>query len=62
MINAGIVLTRDTIYSSVWGSDFEINSNPLDVCVGSLRRKLEAEGEVRLLHTVRGIGYTVREP
>jgi two-component system response regulator MprA len=62
LVNAGLVLTRDAIYSDVWGSDFEINSNSLDVCVGYLRRKLEAAGEVRLLHTVRGIGYTLREP
>ncbi len=58
--NAGIVLPRDLIYDRIWGIDFETSSNPLDVYVGYLRRKLEAGGEPRILHTVRGVGYVVR--
>lgn len=55
------VLTRATILSEVWGNDVESGSNSLDVFVGSLRRKLEAVGEPRLIQTVRGIGYVLRE-
>jgi two-component system response regulator MprA len=55
------VLTRATILSEVWGNDVESASNSLDVFVGSLRRKLEAAGEPRLIQTVRGIGYVLRE-
>ncbi|MGZ4689040.1 MAG: response regulator transcription factor [Acidimicrobiia bacterium] len=62
MMNAGIVLGRDTIYDRIWGFDFETGSRSLDVYVGYLRRKTEANGEPRLLHTVRGVGYVVREP
>jgi len=62
MINAGIVLDRDTIYERIWGFDFETSSRSLDVYVGYLRRKTEGGGERRLLHTVRGIGYVVRPP
>jgi two-component system response regulator MprA len=61
MLNAGIVLGRDTIYDRIWGFDFETGSRSLDVYVGYLRRKTEADGEPRLLHTVRGVGYVVRE-
>jgi two-component system, OmpR family, response regulator MprA len=60
MVNAGIVLPRDTIYDRIWGYDFETNSRSLDVYVGYLRRKTEAEGAGRLLHTVRGVGYVLR--
>jgi two-component system response regulator MprA len=56
----GIVLDRDTIYEEIWGIDFLTSSNSLDVYVGYLRRKMEAEGEERLLHTVRGVGYVLR--
>src|SRR5262245_27916183 len=62
MANAGIVLTRDTIYDRVWGYRFETGSRSLDVYIGYLRRKTEAEGEPRLIHTVRGVGYVVRAP
>lgn len=62
MLNARIVLSRDTIYERIWGIDFETSSNSLDVYVGYLRRKTEAEGQERLIHTVRGVGYVVREP
>jgi two-component system response regulator MprA len=55
------VLTRATILSEVWGNDVESASNSLDVFVGSLRRKLEAAGEPRLIQTVRGIGYVLRQ-
>jgi two-component system response regulator MprA len=59
LANPRRVLTRTTILQEVWGNDME--SNSLDVFVGSLRRKLEAGGEPRLIQTVRGIGYALRE-
>jgi two-component system response regulator MprA len=62
MVNAGIVLARHVIYERIWGFDFETSSNSLDVYVGYLRRKTEAAGEPRLIHTVRGVGYVMREP
>jgi two-component system, OmpR family, response regulator MprA len=55
------VLTRSEIFRQVWGYDFGPTSNSLGVYVGYLRRKLEADGESRLLHTVRGVGYVLRE-
>jgi two-component system response regulator MprA len=55
------VLTRDVIFDRVWGYDFGPTSNSLEVYVGYLRRKTEAEGEPRLIHTVRGVGYALRE-
>jgi two-component system, OmpR family, response regulator MprA len=55
------VLTRTIVFEHVWGYDFGPTSNSLEVYVGYLRRKLEAEGEPRLLHTVRGVGYVLRE-
>jgi two-component system, OmpR family, response regulator MprA len=61
VMNAGIVLSRDTIYDRIWGFDFETSSNSLDVYVGYLRRKTEASEEPRLIHTVRGVGYVARE-
>lgn len=61
MLNAGIVLTRDVIYERIWGFDFGTSSNSLDVYIGYLRRKTEGEGEPRLIHTVRGVGYVLRE-
>ena len=54
------VLTRAVLFEHVWGYDFGVASNSLDVYVGYLRRKLEAEGEPRLLQTVRGVGYALR--
>jgi two-component system response regulator MprA len=59
--NPRIVLTRTLMFEQVWGYDFGSASNGLDVYVSYLRRKLEAEGEPRLLHTVRGVGYVLRE-
>jgi len=61
MRNARQVLTRAVIFDRVWGYDFGSGSRTLEVYVGYLRRKLEAGGEPRLLHTVRGIGYVLRE-
>jgi two-component system response regulator MprA len=55
------VLTRSTINERVWGYDFGPSSNSLGVYIGYLRRKLEEDGEARLLHTVRGVGYVLRE-
>ena len=55
------VLTRSQIFEQVWGYDFGATSNALGVYVGYLRRKTEAGGEPRLLHTVRGVGYALRE-
>ncbi|MEO0494810.1 MAG: response regulator transcription factor [Actinomycetota bacterium] len=60
MHNEGIVLERSTIYERIWGYDFGTNSKSLDVYIGYLRRKTEAAGEHRLLHTVRGVGYVLR--
>jgi two-component system, OmpR family, response regulator MprA len=56
------VLTRGQIFDNVWGYDFGPASNSLEVYVGYLRRKTEAAGEPRLLHTVRGVGYVLRAP
>jgi len=55
------VLTRGRILEDVWGYDFPTSGNALEVYVGYLRRKTELEGEPRLLHTVRGVGYVLRE-
>lgn len=55
------VLTRDIIYDRVWGYDFGGESNIIEVYVRYLRQKLEAHGEPRLIHTVRGVGYILRE-
>jgi two-component system response regulator MprA len=61
MANPRRVLTRSRILEDVWGYDFPTTGNALEVYVGYLRRKTEAEGEVRLIHTVRGVGYVLRE-
>jgi two-component system response regulator MprA len=62
MHNPRQVLTRSIIFERVWGYDFGYGSNSLDVYVGYLRRKTEAGGKPRLIHTVRGVGYALREP
>ena len=61
MLNPRQVLTRSLIFERVWGYDFGPSSNALEVYVGYLRRKLERDGEPRLIQTVRGIGYALRE-
>jgi len=55
------VLSRDLILQDVWGYDFEGSSNVLEVYIGYLRAKTEAGGEARLIQTVRGVGYVLRE-
>jgi two-component system response regulator MprA len=55
------VMTREMIFDRVWGYDFGGESNVLDVYIRYLRQKLENEGETRLIHTVRGVGYVLRE-
>jgi two-component system response regulator MprA len=62
MRNGETVLTRDTIRERVWGFDDAYGSNTLDVYVGYLRRKTEEGGEVRMIHTVRGVGFVLRSP
>ena len=61
MRNPRQVLTRSIIFDRVWGYDFGPTSNSLEVYVGYLRRKTEAGGEPRLIHTMRGVGYVLRE-
>jgi two-component system response regulator MprA len=61
MLNPRQVLTRSLIFERVWGYDFGFASNSLDVYIGYLRRKTEAGGRSRLIHTVRGVGYALRE-
>jgi two-component system, OmpR family, response regulator MprA len=60
MRNGGTVLGRDVIRERVWGTDDSFGSNTLDVYVGYLRRKTEADGAPRVLHTVRGVGFVLR--
>jgi len=61
LLNPRQVLTRSIIFERVWGYDFGFASNSLDVYIGYLRRKTEANGGPRLIHTVRGVGYALRE-
>jgi two-component system, OmpR family, response regulator MprA len=61
MLNQRQVLTRSVIFERVWGYDFGYGSNSLDVYIGYLRRKTEAGGKPRLIQTVRGVGYALRE-
>ena len=61
LLNPRQVLTRSLIFERVWGYDFGYGSNSLDVYIGYLRRKTEAGGKPRLIHTVRGVGYALRE-
>jgi two-component system, OmpR family, response regulator MprA len=58
--NQGVVLDQSTIYERIWGYDFGPDSKNLAVYIGYLRRKTEGDGESRLVHTVRGVGYVVR--
>ncbi|MFE3545865.1 response regulator transcription factor [Nocardia sp. NPDC059177] len=59
--NTGIVLGREQILSTVWGYDFSTDTNVVDVFVSYLRRKLEANGIARVVHTVRGVGFVLRD-
>ncbi|HEY4331067.1 MAG TPA: response regulator transcription factor [Ilumatobacteraceae bacterium] len=59
--NAGIVLDQTTIYERIWGYDFGPDSKNLAVYIGYLRRKIDTDGRPPLIHTVRGVGYTVRQ-
>jgi two-component system response regulator MprA len=61
MRNAGVVLTRDVIRERVWGFGDSYGSNTLDVYIGYLRRKTGAGGEARVIHTVRGLGFVLRD-
>ena len=61
LLNPRQVLTRSIIFERVWGYDFGFASNSLDVYIGYLRRKTEAGDKPRLIHTVRGVGYALRE-
>jgi two-component system, OmpR family, response regulator MprA len=61
LTNPRRVLTRGQILEQVWGYDFPTTGNALEVYIGYLRRKTEAEGEPRLIHTVRGVGYVLRD-
>ncbi|RVW07639.1 DNA-binding response regulator [Prescottella agglutinans] len=60
--NAGVVLSRERLLDLVWGYDFVADTNVVDVFVGYLRRKFEADGTPRLVHTVRGVGFVLRGP
>jgi DNA-binding response OmpR family regulator len=62
MRNADMVLSRDVISERVWGHDTSFGSNKLDVYVGYLRRKTEADGAPRMIHTVRSVGFVLRAP
>ncbi|MGV9348177.1 response regulator transcription factor [Streptomyces spiralis] len=59
--NAGLVLTRDQLLERVWGYDFDVRTDAVDTFVSYLRRKLEADGRPRLVHTVRGVGFVLRD-
>jgi two-component system, OmpR family, response regulator MprA len=61
LANSRKVLARATIYEQVWGYDIDLSSNSLEVYISSLRRKIEAGGRPRLIQTIRGIGYALRE-
>jgi two-component system response regulator PrrA len=56
----GVVMSRQQLLERVWGYDFEVDGNVVDVFVGYLRRKLESGGEARIIHTVRGVGFVLR--
>lgn len=62
MLNVGLVLSRSQIYDRIWGYDFGTSSKSLDVYIGYLRRKTEEDGEARMIQTVRGVGYVLRDP
>ena len=55
------MVTREALFERVWGYELDLSSNSLAVYISSLRRKLEEGGEPRLIHTVRGVGYVLRD-
>lgn len=61
LLNPRRVITREALFERVWGYELDLSSNSLAVYISSLRRKLEEGGEGRLIHTVRGVGYVLRE-
>ena len=61
MANPRRVITREALFERVWGYDLDYGSNSLAVYISTLRRKLEEDGETRLIQTVRGVGYSLRE-
>ncbi|WP_307829695.1 response regulator transcription factor [Antrihabitans stalagmiti] len=60
--NTGVVLSRERLLELVWGYDFAADTNVVDVFIGYLRRKFEVDGHPRVLHTIRGVGFVLREP
>ncbi|MEM8905383.1 MAG: response regulator transcription factor [Actinomycetota bacterium] len=60
LVNRGVVLSRSQLLAEVWGYDFDVQTNVVDVFVGYVRRKLEAAGAPNIVETVRGVGYVVR--
>jgi len=62
MRNERLVVTREALLEQVWGYRVLVETNTVDVFISNLRRKLEAGGEPRVLHTVRGSGYVLRAP
>lgn len=60
--NVDVVLTRDQLLDRVWGYDFAVRTDAVDTFVSYLRRKLEAGGRPRIVHTVRGVGFVLRAP
>jgi DNA-binding response OmpR family regulator len=60
--NARRVLSRDLLLSRVWDQEYGIETNVVDVYIGYLRKKLDTPGEVRLIQTIRGVGYSLRKP
>ncbi len=61
MLNAGIVLSRETIENHIWNYDYEGGTNVVDVYIRYLRKKIDSDFETKLIHTVRGCGYVIRE-
>lgn len=62
MEQPNIVITREQLYETIWGYNFETSSKSLDVYIGYLRRKTEENNESRIVYTIRGVGYTVKTP
>lgn len=62
MEQPNVVITREQLYETIWGYNFETSSKSLDVYIGYLRRKTEENNESRIVYTIRGVGYTVKTP